>query len=242
MSVTAMPGRLQRLDQRIGQPLRQLVDRHEAVGRVVAPDARDGASSRRAARRPALSRPGQIGPSCSSSDLEDAGAGSLPSSAAPDDRTARRPWRRTAKTSGRPRPPRPAGAAAPRGLRGPTSGLSSRHLERLRQTSPRRCRASRVGAQRIVRIGRHGAGLEHPQRGDAQALGAGQLRAGRGVAIAPGRPGAGVQQHRGDRQVERRARQRPSDPARLRARSAQRSRPSSAKCRQRAWNGTFRSG
>src|SRR5262249_4149859 len=32
--------RLDRLDQRIGKPLRQLVERHQLVGRVVAPDCR----------------------------------------------------------------------------------------------------------------------------------------------------------------------------------------------------------
>ena len=38
MSVTVDAGPFQRLDQRIGQPLRQLVERHEAVGGVVALD------------------------------------------------------------------------------------------------------------------------------------------------------------------------------------------------------------
>ncbi len=59
-----------------------------------------------------------------------------------------------------------------------------------------------VGPQRIVPVGRQGAGLEQPQRGDPQALRTAQQRAGRRVPIAPGRPRAGVQQHRSDRQVE----------------------------------------
>ena len=77
MSVTVDAGALQRLDQRIGQPLRQLVQRHQPVGGVARRHRRmpPAVAERDAAeRQPRSARSARA--ACSSS-LRIAGAGSL---------------------------------------------------------------------------------------------------------------------------------------------------------------------
>ena len=106
MSVTVMPDHLQRLDQRIGEPLRQLVDRHEAVGGVVAPDRGmpPGVAERDAAeRQPA--RPDR--PEMLEQRFEDARRRQ-----ARRPRPARRDDRRGRRAARDPRARTPAGCAA----------------------------------------------------------------------------------------------------------------------------------
>ena len=70
-------GALERLDQRIAQPLRQLVQRHEAGGRIIRLDRRmTPAIAERDAGE--SSRDGQIGPSWFSTADRIAGAGMAP--------------------------------------------------------------------------------------------------------------------------------------------------------------------
>jgi hypothetical protein len=59
-----------------------------------------------------------------------------------------------------------------------------------------------VDAPGIVLGDGEGPGLEHPQGGDGQPLGAGQGAAGAGVLVRPVRARAGVQQHGDDGEVE----------------------------------------
>ena len=124
-------GRLQRLDQRVGQPLRQLVQRHEPGRRIVRGRAPDGASSRPAARRPAPAATARSGPG---------GADSLAG------------WR--APASGRPRQRRPDGRTARPGAasstRAKTSGLAATVAPSRRSRSARPCEArQRVGVAHL---------------------------------------------------------------------------------------------
>ena len=100
-----------------------------------------------------------------------------------------------------------------------------------------------VGAQRIGRIGRERAGLEHAQAGDREPFGARHDLLGRGIEKVPRGARAGIEQHRGDREIES-ARAFAAGEAHVTcaARSAHRSRAPTTKWRQRAWNGTLRSG
>jgi hypothetical protein len=59
-----------------------------------------------------------------------------------------------------------------------------------------------VGLQRLEVIFRQSAGFKQPEGGDGQALGPVERFACRAVVEAPGRPGAGVEQHRDDGEIE----------------------------------------
>ena len=142
-------GPFERLEQRVGQPLRQLVERHPAVGEagpahgVVAP----AVAERHVAQW--LLAAGQIPDS-------DARICDRMSCAAI--RCARRPdQRRTGRRAGRARrtpraatpAPRPAGAAGSTRPSRPTSGLP-RYLERLRQ--PVRAQVAQAGGVDLQRM------------------------------------------------------------------------------------------
>ena len=75
-------GRLQRLDQRVGQPLRELVQRHEPARGVVRGHAPDGASSRRGGRRQAPGATARCAPEVAQQLGEDGGRRRLRHSAA----------------------------------------------------------------------------------------------------------------------------------------------------------------
>jgi len=64
----------------------------------------------------------------------------------------------------------------------------------------------RVRAQRIGAIRRERSRFEHAQAADAEPFGARGDLLGRGIEIFPRRSRAGVEQHRGDRKIELRAR------------------------------------
>ncbi len=168
-------GLLQRLDQRIGEPLRQLVERHEAVGRVVAPDRRmpPGVAERDAAERePARPDRSEMRRS-SASRIR--GAGNRPSSACAGEMVEQAARARAIVARRRPpgsrRPPRRASRAAPRGLRGrPADWRRSTWKPAARSRGRQRRQPLGIGAQRVARIGREGAGLEHAQACDARGL------------------------------------------------------------------------
>ena len=99
-----------------------------------------------------------------------------------------------ANRSGRPRicaPRRRSRAARPSR---PSSGLSADDLEAARQ----RFGVERAGAA----LGFERAGLDHALAGDREAFRAAEGLAAVRIGIAPARPGAGVEQHREDGEVE----------------------------------------
>ena len=156
-------GRLQRLDQRIGEPLRQLVQRHEPARRVVASTRRDAASSRRAATPPSVQsrRPDRARDGRSSAariarrgkraafglrrQMVEQPAGPRPSARA-----------NTSGLAATAAPSRRSSAARPSS---PTSGLPARDLEAARERLAGQRRQRRgVGPQRVGRVGRERAG------------------------------------------------------------------------------------
>ena len=210
--------RLQRLDQRIGEPLRQLVERHQAVGRVVAPDRRmaPAVAERHAAQRQPA-RP----------DRPEMRAAALRRIAAPA-AVVRRLRRQMIEQPARPRSScmrehvrlvahrlARAARAAPRGLRGRPAdcpALTWKPLRQLVGVKPRsRAASARSGSRRIGREQRRPR-TSAGRRAPALPSGRSCTPVAR-VAIAPVRARAGIEQHRDDGEVERRARPRRRRPA-----------------------------
>ena len=193
MSITSMPGRLERLDQRISQPLRELVQRDEAVAGVVAADRRvPPAIAERDAVDHQPVRPDRA--ERLEQQLEDRRGGQAAALGAGGEHVVEaaraRPSGRTGPAA--PAPARRAGGAGRRGRRG-------RAADCPRSTwKPSRQRSRLSSAAEVV----EGAGLEHALAGDGEAFGAGEGAAADRIAIAPARAGAGVEQHREDDEIE----------------------------------------
>ncbi len=191
---------LQRLDQGVAEPLRQLVDRDQAVGGVGALQrgmppavaqvdaAQASGGPARSVRRPRAAIPGwrgRAGGRRRSERLEQHVGQAARAGAHPPARTGR-----DGPSTGD-----PGGAAAAARPSSPTRGLASDTWNALGQVGGgQQGQGDGVDAPRIVRRRGEGAGLEHAQGGDGQAFGSGQGPAGPGVAVVPARPGAGVQQ------------------------------------------------
>ena len=149
-----MPGDLQRLDQRIGQPLRQLVERHDAVGRGRRCGPRDGGRRRRAAM-PSSDQPGRPDRRQRLEQRrENVGGGDAPSSAGAQqivDQMAG-PRRRAPNRSGRSPSACPSRRSSAPRRSTPTSGLSGVDLKCTRQrVGVERCQADAVDAQGLRR-------------------------------------------------------------------------------------------
>ena len=237
---------LQRLDQRIGQPLRQLVERHETVGRVGALDRGmfPGVAQRHAAEHDP-SRPDRA--EMQKQGAQNIGRGNDLSHCACS-RSNKPPGRALsliAKTSGAALSALPSLASKAARPSRPASGLPSRDLKSGGELRRREARQLvRVGAQRIARIARESARLEHPQACNGKSFGAaaGQIRSRRRDRTSPAR-----RRHRAAPTRWRDRIPRGRAPARLSIASCPRSRatesrPCTVKCRQRACSGTLRSG
>ena len=152
---TVHAGPFERLEQRVAEPLRQLVERHPAGGERRGRAPRRGASSRRAAGRRARCRWARPTPACRAGRRAGRAPAARPSAARPGRRRAlaQRMVEQAAgpavvaedRRAARPGPRR-AGAAARRGPSRPTSGLPALDLEgpaeRGRRSSRRRPAAS----------------------------------------------------------------------------------------------------
>ena len=85
----------------------------------------------------------------------------------------------------------------------PASGFSAAVLKGVAEPGGRQRGERRgVGAPGTPRIGREQPFLHRAQAGDGEPLGARENLPGLGLAVLPARPGAGVEQHRDDRQIE----------------------------------------
>ena len=114
------------------------------------------------------------------------------------------------KVSGRSRSAAPSRLSSAARPARPTSGLPALvGLEDRRQRSfVERDQGRRVDPVRIAGIGRKTAVHEGMKTRDTQPFGAHVALAGRGFEVRPARPGAGVEQHADERQVDPRARRR----------------------------------
>ena len=201
-------GPLQRLDQRIGQPLRQLVQRHQPAGFVVGfqrrmpPAVAERHAAERQPRRP--DRP------------------EMREQFRQDDRRGERPILRergemieqaagarrvVAAKNLRRRQHGPAEPAQQIGAPGDAlQRIVIRHLESanelgLREVGQNRC----IDPQRTAGPHRELAIAEHHEACERQALGTADRFAAHRIAEAPVRPRAGIEQDADNRQIERRA-------------------------------------
>ena len=206
-------GRLQRLDQRIGQPLRQLVQRHEAGRRIVRSSSAGWRQQSPSGTPPSSSRDGQIGPELAQ---QLATGWRAPATRPPSaqrgqsDRTARPGAASStrAKTSGARRQRwRRAGAADRRGRRGPAADWrrvtwkadASDSLGRL-------CSAAASARKGRRRSAENAPSANMARLASARPSERPTVVAGGSVAIAPARPGAGIEQDADDGEIEGRAR------------------------------------
>ena len=232
-AVTSHARPFERLEQRIREPLRELVEGHAAARWVrcrrrggCAPDVAE--RQRRRASWPVS----QIG-------VEARRAASRSSRAARDRRVAVADQRieHAPKVGRRARAPRPAAAAAPRGPRAPTSGFASPTWNSAAERRPRRCVASAGGvdAQRIAGIAENAPAMNARKLATPRPSERAIALARFALDVAPRGTGAGVEQHADDGEVDLRARaigRRCAPPARASS-SARRSTPPASKCRQR---------
>ena len=234
MSVTVDAGRLQRLDQRIGQPLRQLVERHQAVGRVVARDRRmapgiaernaaelDAATARSARDGPAalrMARRGQRAALGLRGEMIEEPAGPRRVVAREDVRAGRDVAPRPAQQRGAALEPDQRVAVARPGSRRRASSASSAPAARHRRAADRRGSAENAPAANM-------AGWR------ARALRSGRRHAAGRRRDSATRPGARIEQDADDGEIEGGARPRGGDRAMRRARDA---RPSDRSRRARS--------
>ena len=191
------PRPLQRLDQGIAQPLRELVEGHEpgrglarrdqrmapgvaernpAQGQARGPDAAEG----RQHLAENIGRPQRAGLGAFEKAVEEI---ARPGEALPLQLLAEPVHQRRASLD---RQQRIAGP----GLKAGGQGLRVEPLQR-----------GSIGVQRRGRVAREQPGREHVERGERQPFGAADLPAGRDVAIAPVRPGPGIEQDADHREV-----------------------------------------
>ncbi|CCD99338.1 hypothetical protein BRAS3809_2590011 [Bradyrhizobium sp. STM 3809] len=85
----------------------------------------------------------------------------------------------------------------------PDQGIVSAHLKAAFEIGDGELsQLRRIGAQWIAGVGGERAAGKHVEARQRQPLGAADARTGHGVLIAPSRTGAGIEQHAGDRKVE----------------------------------------
>ena len=195
---------LQRLDEGVGEPLGELVEWHQPVGRVAGAD---GAMAPHVAQVDAAEGEA-AGPDIRES-LQHASEDGLGRN-----RPVPRPCRQVVEEAAR---PGRVGAEERRvGAQAPAQPAEERHAsrqarKRVVRPGPEAARQVRfreprqglgVGAAGIRRVGREEPAREHLQTGRGEPFRAPESGAAQGFTVAPVRAGAGVEQDARDREVE----------------------------------------
>ena len=199
------PGAFHRLDQGIGEPLRQLVERHEPVGGIVRAQRRmlpaiaQGNAPQRDPRRP--DRPEMDEQFAQDGGGFDRAAGGeademIEQAAGPrlvHGAENRRCWRDRAAE-----PAQQVGTSGKAGQRIGVAGLKTCAQCRVRQPFERAC----IGPQGIAGTSRKRAAGEHGEARQCKPLRTADLASGRRVAKPPVRAGPGIEQHADDGEIE----------------------------------------
>ncbi len=231
-------GRLQRLDQGIGQPLRKLVQRHQTAGRIRRRQRRMFPAIAERDRRRASAATARSVRVVAAVRSESSGREAAGRSASVASRSNRPPGRGVSwlpKTSGFAGNQRAEAAQQVDAAVESDQRIDIRDLHAALEVGHGELRKHvGIGPQGIARIGRERAGGEHREAGQPQSLRTADRRSGFRIAVAPRRAGAGIEKDADDGQIEFGPGAGGAiGPAVRSAISAQRSSPFTTKCRQR---------